>query len=117
MSGATESDRPHSRLPREREARSIGEQLAARDRPSPCPPGPLALDDMALLRTRHVPAFHCHCRRRGVRRRPQQIQLRRQGVWLVKRVNPKFFYQFAYILIFLLALDLIFEGARGIWFT
>jgi uncharacterized membrane protein YfcA len=39
------------------------------------------------------------------------------GVWLVKRVNPKFFYQFAYVLIFLLSLDLIFEGVRGIWFS
>ena len=37
------------------------------------------------------------------------------GVYLVRRVNAKFFYQFAYVLIFLLALDLIYEGARGIW--
>jgi uncharacterized membrane protein YfcA len=39
------------------------------------------------------------------------------GVWLVKRVSAKFFYQFAYVLIFFLALDLIYEGVRGIWFT
>ena len=39
------------------------------------------------------------------------------GVWLVKRVDARFFYQLAYVLIFLLALDLIYEGVRGIWFT
>ena len=39
------------------------------------------------------------------------------GVYLVRRVNAKFFYQFAYVLIFLLALDLIYEGVRGIWFA
>jgi len=39
------------------------------------------------------------------------------GVWLVKRVSAKFFYQFAYVLIFVLALDLIYEGVRGIWLT
>jgi len=39
------------------------------------------------------------------------------GVWLVKRVSSKVFYQFAYVLIFILALDLIYEGIRGIWLT
>ncbi|MDR3473201.1 MAG: sulfite exporter TauE/SafE family protein [Devosia sp.] len=39
------------------------------------------------------------------------------GVWLVRRVDSKFFYQLAYVLIFFLALDLIYEGVRGIWFT
>jgi uncharacterized membrane protein YfcA len=39
------------------------------------------------------------------------------GVWLVKRVSTTFFYQLAYVLIFILALDLIYEGVRGIWFT
>lgn len=39
------------------------------------------------------------------------------GVWLVKRVSAGFFYQLAYVLIFVLALDLIYEGAKGIWFA
>ncbi|HVW93993.1 MAG TPA: sulfite exporter TauE/SafE family protein [Devosia sp.] len=39
------------------------------------------------------------------------------GVWLVKRVSAAFFYQLAYVLIFLLALDLIYEGIKGIWFA
>jgi uncharacterized membrane protein YfcA len=39
------------------------------------------------------------------------------GIYLVRRVNPKFFYQLAYVLIFLLALNLIYEGVRGIFFA
>ena len=39
------------------------------------------------------------------------------GVYLVRRVDAKFFYQFAYVLIFVLGLDLVYEGIRGIWFT
>jgi len=39
------------------------------------------------------------------------------GVWLVKRVSATFFYRLAYVLIFLLALDLIYEGVKGIWFA
>ena len=39
------------------------------------------------------------------------------GVWLVKRVDARRFYQLAYVLIFILAIDLIYEGVRGIWFT
>jgi uncharacterized membrane protein YfcA len=39
------------------------------------------------------------------------------GVFLVKRVSSTFFYRLAYVLIFLLALDLIYEGVKGIWFT
>jgi uncharacterized membrane protein YfcA len=37
------------------------------------------------------------------------------GVYLIRRVNARFFYRFAYVLIFILALDLIYEGVRGIW--
>jgi len=39
------------------------------------------------------------------------------GVWLVKRVSPSVFYQITYVLIFALALDLIYEGVKGLWFT
>lgn len=39
------------------------------------------------------------------------------GVWLVRRVDARVFYQLAYVLILFLALDLIYEGVRGIWFT
>jgi len=39
------------------------------------------------------------------------------GIYLVRRVDSKIFYQFAYVLIFLLSLDLIYEGVRGIWFN
>ncbi|HEV7718995.1 MAG TPA: sulfite exporter TauE/SafE family protein [Arsenicitalea sp.] len=38
------------------------------------------------------------------------------GIYLVRRVNAKFFYQFAYVLIFLLALNLIYEGIHGLFF-
>jgi uncharacterized protein len=37
------------------------------------------------------------------------------GVYLVRRVDPRIFYQLAYVLIFILALDLIYDGIRGIW--
>lgn len=36
------------------------------------------------------------------------------GVYLVRRVNAKFFYQFAYVLILLLAINLIYTGIIGI---
>jgi uncharacterized membrane protein YfcA len=36
------------------------------------------------------------------------------GVWLVRRVSAKFFYQIAYGLVFLLALKLIWDGATGL---
>ena len=36
------------------------------------------------------------------------------GVWLVRRISAKVFYQIAYGLVFLLALKLIWDGARGL---
>lgn len=34
------------------------------------------------------------------------------GVWLVRRVDSRFFYRLAYVLIFVLSIDLIYEGMR-----
>jgi uncharacterized membrane protein YfcA len=38
------------------------------------------------------------------------------GVWLVHRVDARIFYQLIYVLIFVLGLDLVYEGVRGLWF-
>lgn len=38
------------------------------------------------------------------------------GVYLVRRVASNFFYQFAYVLILILAINLIYSGTRGIFF-
>lgn len=37
------------------------------------------------------------------------------GVWLVRRISMKWFYRIAYWLVFLLALKLIWDGARGVF--
>jgi uncharacterized membrane protein YfcA len=39
------------------------------------------------------------------------------GVWLVRRISVKRFYQITYWLVFLLALKLIYDGAMGVFFT
>jgi uncharacterized membrane protein YfcA len=39
------------------------------------------------------------------------------GVFLVRRISVKLFYQLAYWLVFLLALKLIYDGAIGVFFT
>jgi len=39
------------------------------------------------------------------------------GVWLVRRISVKRFYQITYWLVFLLALKLIYDGAIGVFFT
>jgi uncharacterized membrane protein YfcA len=39
------------------------------------------------------------------------------GVWLVRRISVKRFYQLTYWLVFLLALKLIYDGAVGVFFT
>ncbi len=36
------------------------------------------------------------------------------GVWLVRRISAKLFYRLAYWLVFLLALKLIYDGAKGV---
>lgn len=37
------------------------------------------------------------------------------GIWLVRRVSMKLFYRIAYWLVFLLALKLVWDGARGVF--
>jgi len=37
------------------------------------------------------------------------------GIWLVRRISAKMFYTLAYWLVFLLALKLIYDGARGVF--
>ncbi|MET3924064.1 sulfite exporter TauE/SafE family protein [Devosia sp. 2618] len=37
------------------------------------------------------------------------------GVWLVRRISMKWFYRIAYWLVFLLALKLVWDGARGVF--
>jgi uncharacterized membrane protein YfcA len=39
------------------------------------------------------------------------------GVWLVRRISMKRFYQITYWLVFLLALKIIYDGAMGVFFT
>lgn len=39
------------------------------------------------------------------------------GVWLVRRISVKRFYQLTYWLVFLLSLKLIYDGAVGVFFT
>ncbi len=39
------------------------------------------------------------------------------GVWLVRRISIKRFYQLTYWLVFLLALKLIYDGVLGVFFT
>lgn len=39
------------------------------------------------------------------------------GVWLVRRISVKRFYQITYWLVFLLSLKLIYDGAVGVFFT
>jgi uncharacterized membrane protein YfcA len=39
------------------------------------------------------------------------------GVFLVRRISVKLFYQLAYWLVFLLALKLVYDGAMGVFFT
>ena len=39
------------------------------------------------------------------------------GVFLVRRISVKRFYQLTYWLVFLLALKLIYDGAVGVFFT
>lgn len=39
------------------------------------------------------------------------------GVWLVRRISVKRFYQLTYWLVFLLSLKLIYDGAIGVFFT
>ncbi len=36
------------------------------------------------------------------------------GVWLVRRISAKMFYQLTYVLVFLLAIKLIYDGGRGV---
>ena len=38
------------------------------------------------------------------------------GVWLVRRVSAKLFYQLAYVLVFLISLKLIYDGYLGVFF-
>ena len=39
------------------------------------------------------------------------------GVWLVRRISMKRFYQLTYWLVFLLALKIIYDGAMGVFFS
>lgn len=39
------------------------------------------------------------------------------GVWLVRRMSMKLFYQLAYWLVFLLAIKLVYDGAMGVFFA
>ena len=39
------------------------------------------------------------------------------GVFLVRRISVKLFYQLAYWLVFLLALKLVYDGAVGVFFA
>jgi uncharacterized membrane protein YfcA len=39
------------------------------------------------------------------------------GVWLVRRISAKLFYQIAYSLVFLIALKLVYDGAMGLFFA
>lgn len=39
------------------------------------------------------------------------------GVWLVRRMSMKLFYQLAYILVAVLAVKLVYDGAMGVFFT
>lgn len=39
------------------------------------------------------------------------------GVWLVRRISAKAFYQIAYVLIAVIALKLIYDGAMGVFFA
>jgi len=39
------------------------------------------------------------------------------GIWLVRRISPKLFYQIAYVLIFLLGLKLVYDGVLGVFFA
>jgi uncharacterized membrane protein YfcA len=39
------------------------------------------------------------------------------GVWLVRRISVKHFYQLAYILVAVLAVKLVYDGAMGVFFS
>ncbi|MDB5527167.1 MAG: sulfite exporter TauE/SafE family protein [Devosia sp.] len=39
------------------------------------------------------------------------------GIYLVRRISAKYFYQIAYVLVFFLALKLIWDGAQGVFFA
>ncbi len=39
------------------------------------------------------------------------------GVWLVRRMSMKLFYQLAYVLVAVLAVKLVYDGAMGVFFT
>jgi uncharacterized membrane protein YfcA len=39
------------------------------------------------------------------------------GIYLVRRISAKYFYQIAYVLVFFLALKLIWDGALGVFFA
>lgn len=39
------------------------------------------------------------------------------GVWLVRRISVKLFYQIAYVLVAVLAVKLVYDGAVGVFFT
>jgi uncharacterized membrane protein YfcA len=39
------------------------------------------------------------------------------GVWLVRRISVKLFYQLAYVLVAVLAVKLVYDGAVGVFFT
>ena len=47
---------------------------------------------------------------------PVAIVFMLAGVWLVRRVSAKLFYQLAYVLVFLIALKLIYDGYLGVFF-
>ena len=46
---------------------------------------------------------------------PAAILFMLAGVWLVRRVSAKLFYNVAYVLIFLVALKLIYDGYVGVF--
>jgi uncharacterized membrane protein YfcA len=47
---------------------------------------------------------------------PVAIMFMLAGVWLVRRVSAKLFYQLAYVLVFFIALKLIYDGYLGVFF-
>ena len=48
---------------------------------------------------------------------PAAIAFMLAGVWLVRRVSAAFFYNFAYVLVFFVALKLIYDGYIGVFVT
>ncbi|MEX0627212.1 MAG: sulfite exporter TauE/SafE family protein [Cucumibacter sp.] len=37
------------------------------------------------------------------------------GIWAMRRISTEFFYRLAYVLVFLLGLKLVWDGAAGLW--